>query len=1474
MSTPQELRPSRARAGRLRRLLVAATAMSTALAATIAGATPVHAAASAGVTTYGSIPAMIADNPDAFWAGTPTAAGRGDLVPEAVKGGTSGAPNVKASSASTNTPGGADATYAFNRQRNESLANNTSTSWATNSAADHGNAAATTYGLAVDLGAATAFDTVVIYGGKSGTAAYKDTEVGAITLETSSSADAWAALAPNVAGAQNWPLAGAAGWETFAAPGTADGASRVFVFRTAQPVTAQFLRVNLAKGATGAQTYVNAFEVYDSTRPPVVTPEPPVLAGPAQGRYEAGVSAPPVVAFEPHGATLASVTRNGEAVASEHYAAAADGDRLDVTLVASYLAGLVTDAPADHTFAFTFSDGTTLEYTLTVAPTSGFRQGSFVYFTDFFNEAGKQNNSLGLAPGYDFGEEPSPAQGGTDVDGKTPARAGAGLIRPSVVRSSLDEGSNADLATVTGSSWAIDASGDASLESPKINHFFDGVRYASPGTVVGTAWQTNGATDHGAFKQTPFGAAMKLDGETMVDTIVIYAGRKGVSTFSHDPSITNYGWVTGVSVSTSTNDADWAQLNKSQAPGPAGDWTTPAQGAWSAFGTTLPIKQGPAGDVVNTGTPSQTNTKGGPAERVFVFHSLTPIPAKYLKVDFERAENPNAPGKALQAQFGYSFEAYNTAEPVVSPTAVEYNTKKPDPVTASVYTAGGELTSVADARRTLVAGTDYTTAPASSGATTLTFTRAYLDTLPAGETRLTLTVGSKALALTLTKVTPQDPSLDASAGSYDKTAPGSLPSVGLNTPGGNRLTGVTLGGQPVDPAHYTVENGRLTFARAWLDGLSVGVHELSLAFAWGDTATLPYTLTVTQSAGAFLEQSSGWYNRVFPTTPHTLGVDFGAAGGYGFGSVAGLTAGRDYAVSDAGSGRGTLTFSADYLAALPKGEHDVSVVFTKAGAADVALTYTIKVQPGSSIDYSIWQIESQENNGSNLSKTYPSSQLVARDYTPWWYGDTAGEYDYFMTSSTGYRTANAANSRTELRELTPNADQQAWWNHDGFHQLTGTYKVEYVDRLRDSGKVAIAQLKSNGSQAEIFVDKNFAFSTIGVTATGVSPKVDGAAKSTAAGTPFGLKVDVVDGTARMFVDGDLVFTQELGEYTDNFYFKAGNYDQNTPDVADPDPNEPNSLVGVSGLTALHNPIRGRLVGADGKPWANQTLTYSLVDAPSQVADTYGRTIAGLTTTTDAEGYYTIANVPNGRVGFAGGTTPNSVSRTAKVEIELPTVPDASPRLTGDDLGALADGKLVVDAVPAAGITDWRTLKTVDYTAPDTVAPTVTVKPESAGRDGVYRTVSFKLFDEGRIDKLTLNGVEKDLTDNAWSDLNGVTPGVFGAREGANELKVYDVAGNVTTMTFVLDVTGPSITVKPEGSHQIGGGRYRVVSFKLHDAYKVDRLTLNGVAKDLTDAEWSDLNGVSKGVFGAVKGDNELIVYDVAGNATTLAFRLD
>ena len=173
---------------------------------------------------------------------------------------------------------------------------------------------------------------------------------------------------------------------------------------------------------------------------------------------------------------------------------------------------------------------------------------------------------------------------------------------------------------------------------------------------------------------------------------------------------------------------------------------------------------------------------------------------------------------------------------------------------------------------------------------------------------------------------------------------------------------------------------------------------------------------------------------------------------------------------------------------------------------------------------------------------------------------------------------------------------------------------------------------------------------------------------------------------------------------------------------------------------------------------------------------------------------------------------------------------------------------------------------------DTKGPEVTIKPESVGANGIYSQVSVKLHDTGKVDKVTINGVVKDLTDNDWSDVNDIVPGTYGAIEGKNTLVAYDTLGNTTTIDFVLDTKGPVVTIKPES---VGAnGIYSQVSVKLHDTGKVDKVTINGVVKDLTDNDWSDVNDIVPGTYGAIEGKNTLVAYDTLGNTTTIDFVLD
>ena len=245
--------------------------------------------------------------------------------------------------------------------------------------------------------------------------------------------------------------------------------------------------------------------------------------------------------------------------------------------------------------------------------------------------------------------------------------------------------------------------------------------------------------------------------------------------------------------------------------------------------------------------------------------------------------------------------------------------------------------------------------------------------------------------------------------------------------------------------------------------------------------------------------------------------------------------------------------------------------------------------------------------------------------------------------------------------------------------------------------------------------------------------------------------------------------------------------------------------------------------------------------------------------------------------------------TAAYSVDGVTFQTAGRAAPAVELGATAIGPFAyrgtatTPEIPAAF--DWirfaPSAAELDACNADRVGPEVTVKEGAeftAGSDGTYSKVSFKLHDvDGAVDGLTLNGVEKDLTDDAWSDLNGVVPGAFGAVEGTNTLVVFDVAGNATTVTFVLDTTPPTVSVAHDDAYtdavNAAKDKYRTVSFSLADETGLDRVEVNGVATSLSGETWASLDGVRVGAFGAVKGANTITVYDLAGNAASYSFSL-
>lgn len=127
----------------------------------------------------------------------------------------------------------------------------------------------------------------------------------------------------------------------------------------------------------------------------------------------------------------------------------------------------------------------------------------------------------------------------------------------------------------------------------------------------------------------------------------------------------------------------------------------------------------------------------------------------------------------------------------------------------------------------------------------------------------------------------------------------------------------------------------------------------------------------------------------------------------------------------------------------------------------------------------------------------------------------------------------------------------------------------------------------------------------------------------------------------------------------------------------------------------------------------------------------------------------------------------------------------------------------------------------------------------------------------------------------WTTVDRIDTSVFGTYKITYQ--VSDAAGNVAkaTRSFeIVDSIKPEIIIKDSSIGTKEENIFSEVSFQLHDSHLIAAAKLNDTKISLTPNSWSDINFVKVGKYGAVYGENTLVVTDVYGNEAEYKFVLD
>jgi len=249
--------------------------------------------------------------------------------------------------------------------------------------------------------------------------------------------------------------------------------------------------------------------------------------------------------------------------------------------------------------------------------------------------------------------------------------------------------------------------------------------------------------------------------------------------------------------------------------------------------------------------------------------------------------------------------------------------------------------------------------------------------------------------------------------------------------------------------------------------------------------------------------------------------------------------------------------------------------------------------------------------------------------------------------------------------------------------------------------------------------------------------------------------------------------------------------------------------------------------------------------------------------------------------FAGSTVSVTSVRQDGASLLLETSAPVSAGMVLEYVGFGAGGPWIRNGI-GMGMVTFR--EEVLAAPTDAAAPEVSlVSPNAAGP---MREVSIEVTARDAVGLANITAevyAGDELVETTQTALRGVTTGSHTATVTVPDgdytirYRAQDTTGNTSptgTFGITVDATAPAVTTDDHARSTVEkNDGYTKVTFLLDDAHEITTVTLNGHTVDITPGTHLELPTLRPGTLGAVRGTNELIVTDSAGNHTTRTFAL-